>query len=73
MGTWAESLYQNSEFGVLQELPRAGSSLELPLVYDSTARELKRMADRGLVEIVSEHRASGRDPLIDRLVFRRVR
>jgi len=73
MTTVAEALYRDSEFGVLQEVPRAGSALEVPLVYDSTARELKDMADRGMVEIVTEHHAPGGEALIDRLVFKRVR
>ena len=35
-----------------QDLPRAGFTLENPFVYDAVARELKAMADQGLVEIV---------------------
>jgi len=74
MRTLAQALYLDSEFGVLQDLPRAGSALEHPFVFDSTARELKEMADRGMVEIVTEHRHDvGDDSLIDRLLFRRLR
>jgi hypothetical protein len=75
MRTLAHSAYLDSEFGVLQELPKAGSSLENPYVFDETARELKSMADRGLVRIVDEHRvvAAGTEPLIDRLLFVRLR
>ena len=74
MRTLAESAYFDSEFGVLQDLPRAGSALENPFVFDASAKELKEMAARGLVQIVHEHRrpdASG--DLIDRLTFMRVR
>ena len=74
MPTLAQTIYLDSAFGALQELPRAGSALEHPLVYDSAARELKSMAERGFVEIVSEHqRQGGDDTLIDHLQFRRLR
>jgi hypothetical protein len=72
--TLAESAYLDSQFGVVQILPRAGSSLEHPLVYDAAARELRVMAARGLIEIVQEHVTCSDDgPLIDSLHFRRVR
>lgn len=74
MRTFADSAYLNSEFGVPQELPWVGSSLENPYVFDATARELKAMAERGLVEILSERTAiRGQELLIDRLGFRRTR
>jgi hypothetical protein len=74
VSTLAHSVYRDSEFGVPQELPKAGSPLENPYVFDATARELKAMADRGLVEILSEHVASQtQDLLIDRLRFKRLR
>jgi hypothetical protein len=55
------------------DLPRAGYALENPFVYDAVAREFKQMAQRGLVEIVREHRAYGDEPPIDSLRYRRVR
>jgi hypothetical protein len=74
MRTLAEAVYLDSEYGVPQELPHAGSTLEHPLVFDVTARELKEMAHRGLVEILSERRIGGDESsLIDRLSFRRLR
>ena len=74
MRTLAQALYLDSEFGVVQELPRAGSALEHPWVFDSTARELKQMAEQGMVEIVGEHaHHAGTESLIDRLLFRRLR
>ena len=74
MSTLANNVYRDSQFGVLQDLPRAGSSLENPYVFDATARELKAFASRGLVEIVSEHLVvGGTEPLIDRLKFKRLR
>jgi len=74
MRTLARSLYLDSEFGVPQELPRAGSPLENPFVFDAAARELKQMAEQGLVEIVSERLASFElGSLIDRLTFKRLR
>jgi len=74
MPSLARSVYLDSEFGVEQELPRAGSTLENPFVFDDAARELKAMAEEGLVQIVHEHTASGAsDRLIDRLRFVRLR
>lgn len=74
MATIAEAVFRNSELGDLCELPHAGSTLELPLVFDSTARELKAMADRGMLEIVEEHQSIlGDEWLIDGLSFRRKR
>jgi hypothetical protein len=70
----AQSLFLDSELRVEQELPHAGSALENPFVYDAVARELKQMAQRGLVEIVQEHtRPHSTEPLIDSLRYRRVR
>lgn len=74
MSTLAKNLYRDSEFGAEQELPKAGSALENRFVYDGVARELKAMADRGLVEIVSEHRVQDADEeLVDELCFRRLK
>jgi hypothetical protein len=69
----AQSMFLDSELRVEQELPHAGSALENPFVYDAVARELKQMAQRGLVEIVQEHSTPGGEPLIDSLRYRRVR
>jgi hypothetical protein len=72
--TLVHSAYLDSAFGVPQELPKAGSPLENPYVYDATAKELKSMADRGLLRIVAEHCTGAQDePLIDELCFVRVR
>jgi hypothetical protein len=74
MRTLARSVYLDSQFGVEQELPHAGSALEHPLVFDDAARELKMMAEQGLIEIVGEHSAQRADEmLIDRLTFKRLR
>jgi hypothetical protein len=73
MHTLAQSAYLDSSFGIDEELPRAGSALENPYVFDASARELKAMAAKGLVDIVEERttRVAG-EVLIDRLRFRRV-
>ena len=64
--------YLDSSFDSVEELPHAGSPLENPYVFDASARELKAMADRGLVEIIDEHTSRVADEmLIDRLHFRR--
>ena len=72
--TLALSAYLDSTFGAESELPRAGSSLENPYVYDASARELKALAEQGLIEVTGEHRhRHGDEELIDHLSFRRLR
>ena len=74
MRSLVRSIYLDSTPGVLTELDSAGTSLENPYVYDSAARELKSMADEGLVEIVDEQsRCVSRDVLINRISFARLR
>ena len=73
MQTLARHVYLDSELGGLIELPSAGSPLENPYVYDSSAREIKAMASEGLVKIVDERRVDGLEGLISRLTFRRLR
>lgn len=74
MRTLAENVYLESQVGILSELPRAGTSLENPYVYDASARELKAMASQGLLKIVEERRGDSRSgELISRLSFERVR
>lgn len=50
MNTWARRIYRQSKVGVTTELPSAGTALENRYVYDSAAREIKAMAEQGLVE-----------------------
>lgn len=74
MATLAEVEFRTSELGELHELPRAGTALENPYVYDSSARELKAMAEQRWVEITREDRdGDGPQALITRLAFRRLR
>jgi hypothetical protein len=73
MQTLAQRAYLDSEFGSVSELPSVGSSLENPYVYDASAREILVMAYAGLVKIVDERHAEGRDDPIDRLTFTRLR
>ena len=54
MRSLLRSIYLDSEPGELIELEPAGTGLENPYVYDSAARELKAMAEQGLVTIVRE-------------------
>jgi hypothetical protein len=72
--TLADALYLDSQFGVPLDVPHVGSALENPFVYDAVARDLKAMAERGLIEIVAEreHPVDG-GMLIDALRFKRVR
>ncbi|MES1265132.1 MAG: hypothetical protein ABUU24_05700 [Variovorax sp.] len=74
MSPIVRTLYQESEFGIPIELPGAGTSLENPYAYDSAARELKSMADAGLVRITSERLlTSASPPLVTQLAFARLR
>lgn len=66
--------YLDSEFNVPTELEGAGTALENPYVYDSAARELKSLAERGLVKITREkvtHVPAGQ--LISKISFARLR
>jgi hypothetical protein len=74
MRTLAQAAYIDSRFGVESELPCVGSALENPYVYDASARELKALAERGLIEVVAEQtRVIGDEPLIAHLKFKRLR
>jgi hypothetical protein len=56
------------------ELLRAGSTLEHPLVFDIAAKDIKAMADKGLVAIVDEHcSVQFGQTVIDRLTFVKLR
>jgi hypothetical protein len=71
---FVQSIYLDSELGVATELDAAGTSLENPYVYDSVARDLKALAEKGLVRIMKEQvwrGASG--PLIAHISFERLR
>jgi hypothetical protein len=70
----AHSVFLESEIGAIEELPRSGSVLENPFVFDAVANDLKRMAASGLVEVVDERRSgAGADTLIDSFRYRRLR
>ena len=70
----ARSVFLESEIGAIEELPRSGSALENPFVFDAVANDLKRMAVSGLLEIVDERRTrAGPDTLIDSIRYRRLR
>lgn len=74
MHTLARSAYLDAPCGVPQELPHAGSTLENPFVFDDAAKELKSMAEQGMLVILDEHMGgSAPEPLIDRLCFMRLR
>jgi hypothetical protein len=73
MGSIAMSVFLDSAFGEITELPHAGSALEHPLVFDSAAREFHVLAAAGRVEILQQHIAQvDGETLIDRLQFRRL-
>ena len=74
MRSSVESIVWDSQLGVLTELCSARTTRENPYVYDSAARDLKAMADKGLVRIVRENMRSGAfGSLIERITFERIR
>jgi hypothetical protein len=74
MQTLAQAFFLESEFDITRDLPHAGSALEHPLVFHDAAQEIKGMAKRGLVEIVSEnHTDTAHGTLIAALRFKRLR
>ena len=74
MRSLVRSIYLDSELGVPTNLDAAGTGLENPYVYDSVARDLKAMADEGLVKIVREQvRHGSPERLIGRISFARLR
>lgn len=74
MATIAHSIFLESKPGIPWLLERAGSSLENPFGYDAAAKEIKAMADRGLLEIVDEQEAlSSGEHLIGSISFKRLR
>ncbi|MDC6166600.1 hypothetical protein [Paucibacter sp. XJ19-41] len=73
MASIAMSVFLDSELGAVSDLPHAGSALEHPLVFDSTAREFREFEMQGKVEILHERqRRVGDETLIDHLRFRRL-
>jgi hypothetical protein len=74
MRSLAETIFSESSFDVECELPRAGSALENPYVYDAAAKDLKALAERGLIQVVSEQsRLVANESLIARFSFVRMR
>lgn len=70
MRTLARGIYASAGVGIEVMLPHSGSWLENALVYDASAREIKALAERGLVRIVSKRTvASGTRSVITELVF----
>lgn len=70
MHTIAHSIYRDASIGHTIELPKAGTALENAHVFDSSAREIKAMAESGLVKIVSERRTCERiDAMITDIAF----
>jgi hypothetical protein len=70
MPTIAERIYADAEVGIPVALPKAGTALENRYVFDSSAREIMAMAERGLLKIANECRASeSADAMITDIVF----
>ncbi len=74
MSTFVQTTYRVADFGIPTDLLGAGTSLENPYAYDSAARELKLMAEQGLVKIVDERvRRGDHEQLINHIRFSRLR
>ena len=73
MGSISRELLLESRIGELVELPRCGTALELPWVYDRVAEEICAMAESGRVEVLARRvqQVQG-EPLITHLAFRRL-
>ncbi|OWQ85649.1 hypothetical protein CDN99_21430 [Roseateles aquatilis] len=73
MNSIAMDVFLDSSPGELTELPHAGSGLEHPLVFDSAAREIQRLAADGRAEVVRQTLTrEGDATLIQALQFRRL-
>lgn len=74
MTSMSRRIYLAADVGIPTDVLPAGSSLENPYVYDSVARELKSMAEEGLLRVVSEEcRPGDAGRLIERISFARLR
>ncbi|HLO96823.1 MAG TPA: hypothetical protein VK195_21150 [Burkholderiaceae bacterium] len=73
MGTISRALFLESRIGELVELPRCGSALELPWVYDRVAEDICAMEKSGQVEVIARQvRQVQGETLITHLAFRRL-
>jgi len=73
MATIAQSVYLDSLPGIVCRLKGAGTALENAYVYDDAAKELKAMAVKGLIEIISERSMQyAGDQLIGEIAFKRL-
>jgi hypothetical protein len=73
MGTISQELFLASTIGERVELPRCGTALELPWVYDDVAEDICALARSGKVEVLARQvqQVQG-EPLITHLAFRRL-
>ncbi|MCU0964980.1 MAG: hypothetical protein MUF08_07975 [Burkholderiaceae bacterium] len=70
----ADSLLVDTPLGATSELPRSGTALENPFVYDAAARDMREHARQGRVEIIDEVlMPMGAEQIVSRLAFRRLR
>ncbi|UXH78393.1 hypothetical protein [Roseateles amylovorans] len=73
MTSIAMNVFLDSSPGELVDLPHAGSGLEHPLVFNSAAQEIHRLAAEGRAVVVQQRLDRvGEDPLICDLRFRRL-
>ncbi len=73
MASLTHRLLLEAPIGEDRELPRNGTSLEIPQVYDAVARDLLREARAGRVQIRLMEPSTAEDGvLIRRMVFRRL-
>jgi hypothetical protein len=74
MRSLSTTIFLTADVGVPTDVEPAGTPLENPYVYDSVARDLKAMAEDGLLRVLSETRKPGlAEAPIDRISFMRLR
>lgn len=74
MSSIADRVLASVDVGEPAELPREGTWLEDPYLYDRVAWEMQRHAERGVVEILQrQQRTLGGQTLVSHLQFRRLR
>jgi hypothetical protein len=65
----------DTDIGATAALPRAGTALENPLVYDASAQDIRVLAEQGRVKIVREVRGTleGGTAITTELVFTKLK
>jgi hypothetical protein len=74
MSLIAEQLLRETPYGEVRSLPRAGTPLENPWVYDAVGRDMQQLARKGLIEVVrAREEPIGDAQLLTEFQYRRKR